>query len=86
MTQIYLTFGTIDQIAALEKWGFAFTLTNSTGVTVGQINTGSYASFNSPLALLKLTFSGGVPSADVNWKIYQERTDNHMYRPIYAVS
>ncbi len=86
INRVYITFGTIDQIASLEKWGFAFTVTNSTGVFIGKINIGSYASFNSPLSNLVLNFTGGVPSPFVNWKLYQERSDNHMFRPIYGVS
>ena len=86
-TQLYLTFGTIDQIATLELFGFAFTLTNSTtpGVRIGQINTASYASFILPILVPEVTV-GPTTSNLVRWNLYQQRADNHMHRPIYAVS
>ena len=66
-------------------YGFVFTVTNITGVNIGQINTASYASFTSLINMV-VTFAGGTPPPNVHWNLYQERSNNHMYRPVYAVS
>jgi len=70
LTQLYLTFGTIDQIATLELYGFAFTLKNSTsnGVRIGQINTASYASFTQ--ILVPAVTVGPTTSNLVRWNLY----------------
>jgi hypothetical protein len=68
LTQLYLTFGTLDQIATLELYGFAFTLTNTTGVNVGQINTASYASFLQ--VLVPAATVGPTTSNVVRWNLY----------------
>ena len=75
VTKMFTVFGTINYVAALELVGYAYTVSNQTGISLAQVNAPSYT-----------TITGTInPTTTGTWKLYQERVDNHIHRPIYAV-
>ena len=68
--------GYIDQIAALELNGFAYTVSGQNGVFLDMINTGTYSS---------IIRSKNVDTTK-RWKLYQTRVGNHPHRPIFVVN